>query len=134
MYLGLLNKQQKQLFFEFAYYLAAVDGDYSDSEKQVMESYCYEMKENFNVNDVGMSIEDIINKMQVECGEREKKIIIFEAVGLALSDGNYDENEKKFIYSAMFKFGVKKDFEQKCEKMLNEYTAFQNKLNTLIIG
>lgn len=134
MYLGILNKEQKQLFLEFAYHLASIDGEYSDSEKQIMESYCHEMKESFNTDDVQKSIEEVINKIQVECGEREKKIVIFEAIGLAMSDGNYDETEKEFIYSTMLKFGLEESFNRECENVLNEYIEFQNKLNNLVIG
>lgn len=134
MYLAILNNKQKQLFLEFAYYLAAIDGDYSDSEKLMMESYCHEMRVSFNIDELGKSIDDVINEMQAECGEREKKIVIFEAIGLAMSDGDYDQTEKEFINSTMLKFGIEESFNRECEDVLNEYIEFQNKLNRLVIG
>ena len=72
--------------------------------------------------------------MQAECGEREKKIVIFEAIGLAMSDGDYDQTEKEFINSTMLKFGIEESFNRECEDVLNEYIEFQNKLNRLVIG
>lgn len=133
MYLTMLNEKQKQLFLGVAYFLTKIDGDYSIEEKRMIDSYCYEMQMDFNSQIMNKPIEDIINEMQMACGERERRIIIFEMVGLAMSDCNYGEEERKFISALMEKFGLKEKFGKECEKILNEYIEFQNRINKMIL-
>lgn len=134
MYLAMFDEKQKQLFLGLAYHLASIDGDYSEEEKGMMESYCHEMKINFDLEKLNKSIENIVEEIKVEFGEREKKIVIFEATGLAMADNNYDKTEREFIHSIMIDFGIEETFDQKCETVINEYIEFQNKLNRMIIG
>lgn len=130
----MLNERQKQLFLGLAYYLTSIDGDYSIEEKRMIDSYCYEMQMDFNMEIVNRPIVEIIKEMQMVCGEREKKIIIFEVIGLAMSDCNYDEDERRFVCSIIEKFDIEKSFGQQCETILNEYIEFQNKINKILIG
>ena len=42
MYLTLLNEKEKEIFLGVAFQLAAVDGYYSDEEKEMINGYCQE--------------------------------------------------------------------------------------------
>lgn len=65
---------------------------------------------------------------------RTKKIIIFEIVGLAMSDGKYDVEEKEYISKLAEKFMIDNDYIDKCENVIDEYMSFQNRINMLVIG
>lgn len=134
MYLMMLNEKQKHLFFELAYHLAAIDGNYSKEEALMMESYRCEMQIGVIPQGESRQSQNIISDMQSTCGEREKRIIVFESIGLAMADNIYNESEKALIQSLIASFNIEKSFAQKCEKGLHEYIEFQNKLNKLIMG
>ena len=133
MYLSLLNEKQKSLFLGLAYDLASFDGNFSNTEKMMISSYCQEMQMKFDQNNMVKPVNEIIEEMNVECGLREKKIIIFESIGLAISDGNYDVPERELIGSMIRKFNVEHDYAGQCENVLKEYITLQNKINRLVI-
>lgn len=133
MYLSYLNEKQKYLFLEFAYCLAVSDGDYSIEEENLMNAYCDEMSIIFDLNKItDKSPKKIIEKINFECNQQEKKIFIFEALGLVLSDLNYTESEKQIIDIALNKFGLKENFKNDCENIIREYMNLQNRINNLI--
>lgn len=133
MYLSYLNEKQKYLFLEFAYCLAVSDGDYSIEEENLMNAYCDEMSIIFDLNKItDKSPKKIIEKINFECNQQEKKIFIFEALGLVLSDLNYTESEKQIIDIALNKFGLKENFKNDCENIIREYMNLQNRVNNLI--
>lgn len=134
MYLAILNKKQKQAFLAFAYCMATSDGVYSEEEQLFMQSYCDEMKIPLDLEGLQRSAEEAIQELDAVCDLRAKKICIFEAIGLAACDQNYDENERALIRQAMMSLGIDEGFDAECEKMINEYLEFQNKVNTLVLG
>ena len=134
MYLALLNEEEKISFLGMAYNLATVDGDYSETEKNVINGYCQELQILFDEKTMIKPMGDLINEIAMNSSERTKKIFIFELIGLAITDGNYDNDERQIIAKIESGFGVSSDFADMCESILNEYLAFQNRLNNLIIG
>lgn len=134
MYLSIFNEKQKILFLEFANKLAASDGNLSMSEKTLLDSYRHEMQIPVDFYVANRSNERIINDVISECGTREKKIMIFEAVGLALIDGKYSELEKNLISMYAEKLEIDSDFICECESILLKYIELQNSLNSLVIG
>ncbi len=50
-----------------------------------------------------------------------------------MADGNYDEDERALINKLEVEFDIGLGFAKKCETILNEYIAFQTKLNQLIL-
>ena len=97
MYLNLLNAEQKKLFLDYAYKLAITDGHYSEKEKNIMQLYCDEMQVSFDERTQSEDVPALVKKLKDICGEREKKIILFEVVGLTLIDNKYDVAEAEMI-------------------------------------
>ncbi len=48
MFLRLLEEEEKVAFLQLAHYMARSDGDFSDKQKEIIETYCYEM----GINDI----------------------------------------------------------------------------------
>ena len=134
MYLSLLSEKEKKLFLGYAHALSSVDGYFSDEEKKMIDSYCYEMQLEFCAEDANRPIDAIVDDMYTFCGVQARKIVVFEAIGLAMSDGNYDKKERNLICSTMKKFGIDENFEKDCVTFIGEYIKLQNKINNLVIG
>lgn len=136
MYLSALNGNQKHLFLDLALHLATADGTYSDDEKIMMDAYCQEMQlPSLKKNGTPPKpLDEIVNCLSKEGTERERRIILYEAVGLAMVDGKYDNKERAFINSIQEKFGLPKNFCGQCEAVLNEYFNLQARINGLVVG
>lgn len=134
MYLSLLNNYQKSLFLSLALYLANTDSDYSKEEHEVIQSYCNEMNITENSFIPFTNITEIISKIDESSNTQEKKIVIFEAIGLAMIDNDYSDNEKKLIQLINTYFGFDKTFIIKCEELVNRYLIFQKEINNHILN
>ena len=134
MYLSLLNEEEKNLFLDFAQVLSASDGNIGVEEVEILKAYCAEMNISTQFEKPSKPVENIIEEINSVSDDRSKKIIIFELIGLALSDNCYDESEKKLIAEAIQIFDMDENYIQECEKVITEYISVQNRVNNLIFG
>lgn len=134
MFLSLLNTNQKKLFLSFAYDLAASDGDFSENERMAIKSYAMELAMEIKIEDVDKDLDHVVMAINKQCGVREKKIIVFEIIGLAMSDYKYDDGEREIVGNALTIFGLDAEFGDFCEKKLTEYLHLQTELNTRILS
>lgn len=134
MYLVLLNNEKKELFLNLACRIAAVDGNFSDEENAMIDGYCQEMNISFDYNRPLNTTEKIVSDMNSICDLTEKRIIIFEIIGLAMADGEYDVSERGVINGINKTFALPEGYPADCEKKLKEYFDIQRKLNSLVIG
>lgn len=134
MYLAVLKNEEKDLFLGLAYGLATLDRDYSDAERATIAGYCQEMQIIFDERKMLKPLEEILRRMNEIFDDKTKKIVVFEAVGLAMADNNYDDNERKVVARMESMFKLEPGFSMKCESVLNEYISFQDRLNQLILG
>lgn len=134
VYLHLMNEKEKELFIGLAYGLASADGDYSDEEKVLIDGYCKEMQITFDEKGMVRPAADIIDEMAEKSDGQIKKIIVFELIGLAMVDGNYEGSERTIINQIEEKFQMDTGFADKCEKVISDYIAFQSKINQLVLG
>ena len=134
MYLGLLNEKEKKMFLDFAQYVSASDGNVGVEETETLKAYCVEMNISTQFEKPIKTVDNVIEEINSLCDDRSKKIIIFELIGLALSDNSYDIAEKNLINSAIESFNMDKNYIQECEKIISEYISFQNRVNALILG
>ena len=133
MYLSLLNKNEKIYFLGLAYNIATIDGNYSNEEKAMINGYCQEMQVEFNEKTMINSNDFFITKINSSSDNKVKKIILFELIGLAMSDNNYDEIEKEMVLDLSKSFKIESSYLDKCEDALIKYITFQNKLNKLVL-
>lgn len=133
MYLALLNEREKSVFLGMAYNLASIDGDYSDAEKIMINGYCQELQCQFDENNMIKPMESLTQYIKVNSSEKVKKIFIFELVGLAMADGNYDSDERMLINQMLKEYNLNPSFADKCENILNEYIGFQKRINDLVL-
>ena len=133
MYLSLLNENEKIYFLGLAYNIATIDGNYSNEEKAMINGYCQEMQVEFNEKTMINSNDFFITKINSSSDNKVKRIILFELIGLAMSDNNYDEIEKEMVLDLSNSFEIESSYLDKCEDALIKYITFQNKLNKLVL-
>lgn len=134
MFLSLLNTDQKKLFISLAYNLASSDGDFSENERMAIQSYSMEMGMELKLEDVDTDLDHVISEVNTLCGVREKKIVVFEMIGLAMADDNYDDGERKIVHKVLEICGLDAEFGDYCEKKLVEYLDLQEELNSKILS
>lgn len=134
MFLSLLNLQQKKLFMSFAYILADSDGDYSDYEKVAIKGYLKEMDIEMPKDQADTNLEYVVDTLNEISSMREKRIIIFEIIGLAMADYNYDDGERKIVKNAMNVFGIDYNYGDYCEKKIAEYLELQTELSNKVLS
>lgn len=93
-----------------------------------------EMDMELKMEDVDKDLNRVINNINQTCGKQEKKIIVFEMIGLAMADYNYDDGEREIVKKALAIFDLESDFGDYCEKKLTEYFNLQNELNSYILS
>lgn len=134
MFLSLLDINQKKQFISLAFNLAVSDGEFSENERVVIKNYSVEMGMELKLEDVDTDIDHVISEINNLCGVREKKIIVFEMIGLAMSDYHYDDKERLIVRKALEVFGLDTEFGNFCEKKLTEYFNLQEELNSKILS
>jgi len=130
----MLDEKRKGIFLELAYQLALIDNDFSEKERSMIESYCNEMQ--IIVPEVihARPVNEIIADLEKECAMLEKKIMLFEILGLALVDGNYDEAERTIVADIRKVFEIEESFVKESEEILKDYIEMQNRMNALVVG
>lgn len=134
MYLGLLKDEEKELFLDLAYIISHSDGDFMASEEAIIKAYCSEMQITERDFNQECNLNEIIQKIQLLCDEKEKRIILFEAVGLAKCDSDYSNKERDIINQIRQAFGVSEDFVEKCDEAVDEIIKAQQNINNLVLG
>jgi uncharacterized tellurite resistance protein B-like protein len=107
MFLGLLNQEEKVAFLQLAHHMARSDGDFSDKQKEIITTYCYEMRiedieydeNSFNLNSLLKTIKD----------KKSQKIFLLEIMALVYSDNILHEEEEKILNSLINIFGFEKN-------------------------
>lgn len=133
MYLTRLNEKQKVVFLELAYQIVSADGNYSDAEKQMMTAYYREMELSSETEVKEKKLEEIIAELNKAFGIVEKKIVVFEAVGLAMIDGNCASSEKDILNRVQSAIGIPTEYYSQCESLIKDYIELQNKINMAIL-
>jgi len=80
------------------------------------------------------TIEELKNTAKAIFDEKSAKIVLFELIGLAMADKNYDGSERNLISELAEQFSISQYFLEKCESLLSEYFDFQTKLNEFVLG
>lgn len=133
MYLALLKQNEKENFLKLAVALSSVDGNFCEEEHFMISQYCDEMGiDNHIPNDIEKDF--IINNIANDSSEQNKKIIIFELLGLAMSDKNFAEAEETLIISLAEKLDLNADYVASCKEMITKYLELQTQINNYIIG
>lgn len=104
MFLNELNKEEAMAFVNLISEFAESDNDFAEEEKELISRYKKEL--HINEGNIQTLSHDEIIKTLEKSSDRIKRIIYFELIGLALIDGEYQENEVDFLDNIAEKLGV----------------------------
>ncbi|QDF28622.1 hypothetical protein [Halarcobacter anaerophilus] len=96
MLLMKLEAREKFSFLQLAHYLARIDNDYGEKEREIILEYCAEMgienDEDFDIEE--FSLEGTLKDFK---SDKSKKIVILELMILIHADDKFDLKERELI-------------------------------------
>jgi len=107
MFLNEINKNEGIAFMQLVKGLANSDNVFAKEEKNLYNDYLEEL--NIKENEIPDANLSAIYENLKDSSERNKNIIYFELIGLALIDGEYDEREVDFLEEIGKKLDVKRN-------------------------
>ena len=124
MFLSELTKEERHVFLKLAFHLTTVDGEIDDLERKVLETYSFEADIHFSESDY-KTLDDatVISLAESIKDNKSKRIILIELFSLAYVNGEFHENEKRFMLTLSETFGLShneiKALESWSQRMVN---------------
>ena len=104
MFLNRLEKEEKIAFLELAHYVARSDSNFSISEEDIINNYCFEMQiENIDFDKSNFDLYNTLGKIK---GARSQKIVLLEIMALIYSDNFLHEEERKVLEKILEEFNL----------------------------
>lgn len=132
MFLNSLSKKQKNLFMDLAIKAAEANGVVELAEKNMLKAYGIEMEITpFYSSDC--EIEMVLQEMKDVSTESELKIVLFEILGILISDEDFDNSEKEFLNKVRTSFDIS---QEKCDEMLRllyDYSSVYQKIVVAVL-
>lgn len=130
MFLILLNENEKKSFLELAEIITHCDGDNCETEKSLVLRYKKDLElEDYETR--GLQLDQVVLELE-KSSTRSKTIIYMELLGLALFDGDYDEEEKRLLKAIQQEFNFSNEKATRIEKWLFETKRLYELGNQLI--
>jgi tellurite resistance protein len=131
MFLNQLSEMEKNAFISLSVHVSNANGVFAEEEKAMIQEYCREMGIPFFDADNSMHMEEIVATFG-KSDIRIKKIVLLETLGLAYSDGVYDDSEKSFIKEFAKKIGLTDEDVDKQTIAIKEYLEALKKVAEVI--
>ena len=131
MFLHTMTDKQKNLFMKLAIKAAEANGIVELEEKNMLKAYGIEMGIK-PIYETDSNTEDIIAELNAICDDKTKRIIVFEVLGIMISDSEYDEEEKNFVNEMISAFSIPSDQKDEMLGVLKEYANVFKKISNLI--
>lgn len=132
MFLNSLNNKQKSLFVELAIKAAESNGLVLLEEKNMLKAFAMEMGI-VPVYKTERKTEEIIEEIIKISSERDLKIIIFEILGIIISDNEFDEKEKVFVNHFAESCNMDSGLVDKMVALLGKYTAVYKEIVDIVL-
>lgn len=97
MYLAVLSNDKKHLFLDLELYMSKVDGEFSEEEKQIIDTHCLEMRIDNNNYENEYSIDELFCTLKNSLTVQEAHIFFLELAATVLADNAYHVAEKKLL-------------------------------------
>lgn len=107
MFLSMLSKKEQEYFLELANLAMQVDGIVTESEREMIENFRQEMMLlDYKMQDIPL---DKL-KMNIDLStKRNKKVFLFELVGMMYADSEVSEEEKSWLLDIAVAWGFREN-------------------------
>lgn len=132
MFLNSLNHKQKNLFMKLAIKAAEANGVVELSEKNMLKAYSMEMEiAPFYASDCELG--SVLADMKDSSTASELKIVLFELLGILVSDVDFDDLEKEYLSKVRTAFGVSQEECDEMLKLLYDYSSVYKKIVAVLL-
>lgn len=131
MFLRPLNNEQKSMFLSLATYAAKANGIVEESEKFLLNAYAEEMGIDITSSS-SLTFDEILKELKKISTKKELNQIMFEIVGMMVSDAEFDDEEKTFLQKLSNEFEITKEKVDKMLSYINKYTNIIKEINILL--
>lgn len=149
MFLKMVNEQCQDDFLKLAMELCWTDGNFGDAEREMMRLYGEEVgktdeelaiyyegveKDRGKSSPCKSRMRSLIENIKDNSEEQERKIILFELLGLAYADADFAKEEQEFIQSTKEVLGIEDVFVKEASLLLEQYMELQEKITKHVLG
>lgn len=166
MFLNKLKPENQERFLHLACILCYVDGNYSESERQMIRLYAAEIgfddgeliignveaeeakhaQEGEKDFQLAYRFRSVIEEVKEDSDMQERKILLFELLGLAFADKDFSESENKLIKDAHEALEFKADSFSRyqdrdhffditeVQDMFTQYIELQKEMTRYVLG
>ena len=127
MFLNQLNKKEKETFMSLSVHVANANGILANEEKEMIQEYCREMGLDSFDEKNAVPMEDVLAVFK-QSDLHIRKIVLFEMLGLAYADGEYEDTEDDFVMQFAAAIGLDKETVEAQETLLVEYLEILKKI------
>jgi len=131
MFLNQLSENEKNAFISLSVHVSNANGAFVDEERAMVQEYCKEMGILFFDAEKTISLDETISVFK-DSNVRIKKIVLLEILGLAYSDGEFDNSEKGFIKEYAKKIGLSDNDVDKQTEVIKVYIEALKKVAEVI--
>lgn len=128
MFLGLLKEENKVRFIELCGYAADADGVFEEKEEATIYTYCREMNIPESLPKKDNTLEEVLDQLKKSASYNEKKIVLFEILGLMLSDEEFAEQEQIFVKEIIDKLEIDMHELERMSSLLHIYKTVFDEL------
>lgn len=133
MYLQELKAEQKELFLDLSILLSSSDSNFSVEEKNLIKQICAEMQIEERYAST-FEFKDVIDKLVDISTKKEKRIMLIELAGIIMVDGEYTDEENRFINDIAEKFSIPYDEVNKMILKVTELYGVYKKFSMFLNG
>ena len=130
MFLNKLDENEKRAFLALALKIQNIDGKITSGEIRIIKEFCQEMNIPADLK-IKYSLVDIVNVFS-KSSVFVKKAVIFEALGLAYTDGKLDDKENEIISTIAKSIGLTDDVVDKLDEYILKYIVFVEELSEVM--
>jgi hypothetical protein len=133
MFLNILAEENKERFMKLCGCAIYADGIVADEEKELALTYCREMNIEQRVPDNSEPLEDVLKELSEYATEREKKIIVFEILGMFLADDDYAREEEEMMKKIVEALNIAHEKLESMLSLLNIYKSVYDEICTTVV-
>lgn len=97
------------MFLDLEIYMAGIDGEFSDSEKKIIDAHCIEMRIDCNDYQPELPQDELFGMLKSGLSDREKHIVFLELVATILADEKYHQEEEKLVNKLSDLLGINQE-------------------------
>ena len=132
MFLNKLNADEKVMFINLANHAAMANGVIDEEEVKLMKEYCKEMDVSYDAINPGITMERIIDFLR-QAEKSHQRIILFELIGLMYAEGEFDDDEKRFVLDFSGKVGISRDELAHQISLVNRYMKVLQEISQVVL-